>query len=122
MGDLGELFEAAGFRLQIAASERSEAVGLFAARGVLVGEALNPFVFEEPMERAVERAGAKADAAVAQAFGVLEDGVAVAGLGGEAKEDEQDGLAYGRLHIFSLDMSSGDMLRQSVVRVKSNLW
>jgi hypothetical protein len=108
--------------LEISLAERGEAIGLFATRVVFFLEAFNPTFFEQAAESAVESAGAEANAAVAHFGGVLEDGVAVARLIGEAEKDEENGLGdWCGLNKYWRDMSHGDMLEECGSGVKGKM-
>ena len=81
--------------LQLPAARRRQPIGLLLARGVFLLEALDPAVLEQPPQRAKQRAGAHADAAAAQYLDVLDQRVAVAGMIGQAGENQQDRLGEG---------------------------
>jgi len=66
--------------LQLFSSGRGQSVGLFFTRGVWLFEALDPLIFEQSAQSAVQRTGAHADAAAAQRFNVFQKRVAVPGL------------------------------------------
>jgi hypothetical protein len=66
--------------LQLFSSGRGQPVGLFFTRSVWLFEALNPLVFKQPAQSAIERTGAHPDAAATQSFDVLQKRVAMAGL------------------------------------------
>src|SRR6185369_10850014 len=95
-----------------------QAVRLFAPRAVFIGKALNPSVFEQSSQGSVQRTGTQVDAAIADVGDILEYGISVAGLIGEAKEYEQNGFGK-RLHMLSRDMSSNAILSRSSSLVKS---
>src|SRR5579864_3128045 len=82
-----------------------EPVGLLIARGVGLVEALDPAIFEQTPQGAIQRPGAQLHGSAAQAFDVLEQRVAVARRIGEAGEDQQHrlGKSFG-------DMSHNDTL------------
>jgi hypothetical protein len=90
------LLETGYFRLQSAAAERGEAIGLASPGGVVFLEALDPAIVEQAAERAVERAGAEHDAAGAYFLDIFEDGISVARVFGQAEQDEQDRFSEGR--------------------------
>jgi hypothetical protein len=118
------LLHAGHFLLKIAAPQGREAIGLLAARAVFVFEAFDPAVFEEAAQRAVKGAGAEADAAIADALGVLKNGVAVTWLRGEAEKDEEDGFSHrfeAGYHTSLRDMSFNDILSKSDREVKAGV-
>ena len=60
--------------------------------GIFLLEALDPAIFKQAPQSAKQRAGAHADAAAAQQLNIFDQGVAVAGVSGQAGEDQQDGF------------------------------
>ena len=102
--------------MQLSASCRSKFIRLFFPRGIFLVEALDPAVLEKSAKRAVKGARAQRDPAVAEGFNILHQRVPVAGLRGQAHQDQQDRLSQG----FSLPavtslcyMSHDDILKQA---------
>src|ERR1035441_8109862 len=87
-----EMLHAADFELQVSASARCQAIRLAAPRRVLFFDSLDPFILEQPSQRAVERARAQHDAPIAHLLDVLQYRIPMPRLFRQTKKDEQHGL------------------------------
>ena len=83
------------FELQLFSSGRCEPVRLFIARGVFQLESLDPAILEEPSESAEERAGAQADASLADRFDIFDQRITMTRRLRETHQDEKNRLRDG---------------------------
>src|SRR5579864_88304 len=96
------MLKAAHFQLQILTAERRQAIGLAAARSILLGNAFDPRVIQQTPQRAIEGARAKDDTAITHFLDVFQNGVSMPRLIGETEKNEQNRFCKRRsLHYAS---------------------
>lgn len=81
--DAGDVIQTIQLGPQPAAPGGRQFVGLLVSRGVILLEAIDPAAFEQPAKGSVERPCAQPDAALAESFDILDEGVPMARLVGQ---------------------------------------
>ncbi len=105
------MLHAIEFLSQVAVTEFGEAVGLPAARRVILLEALNPTNIEQAVQRTIERASAQLNAALTHVSNFLKERVTVAGFVHETEKDKQYGFGeWQGIDMLVSDMSHDDIL------------
>jgi hypothetical protein len=103
-------------RVKLHFTLRSQTIRLLITCSISLLKAFDPSVFEEPPNRPVKGSCAKPGTATGELFDIFEKRITMLRLGGEAGQDENDGLAERLLVLY--DMSHGDMLHCGVFFVK----
>jgi hypothetical protein len=116
---LRELPHAVDFAQQIPPASACQAVGPPPARAFVFLELFDPIVLEQASQCPVQRASAEFHPAAAHPLHVLEDGVAMTRLLGEAQQDEENRFGEGRsIHMTYSDMSYYAILEEEREVVK----
>src|ERR1051325_293099 len=112
------MFHPVDLQLQVPSSGRSQTIVLPSTRCVILGEAFDPTLVQQPSQRPVKSSGTEHHPPAAHLFHVLEDRVSMTRLLAQAEQDQQHRLtAWQRFHIPPADMSSDAILPRPDARV-----
>src|SRR5580692_6821176 len=92
-GEARDLLHPIDVKLQVSSPFWSKPVRLASAGSVALVEAVDPLVFKQSSQCAIQCAGTQHHAAVTHALDVFQDRIAMLLFSGQAQKNEQDGLS-----------------------------